>query len=64
MAIKLTGEKIQKGDFIEVGSVRVEVKEVYGQNFFFDDGYMVEFVDTKGVYRNWKQHKDGGNAYR
>ena len=47
------------GDVIVCQGITVTIEEIYCQ--YYDDGFWdIEFMDTDGVYRHWKQRFDGG----
>lgn len=51
--------KAKVGDIIKINGVS-EIAEIHYQEWYEDDGWMIEFTDTYGVYRSWKQWQDGG----
>lgn len=61
--LQLTNQEIQPGDIIECKGLKVVVSKILYQNNF-DNQYILEFEDTNGNYRSWKQHVDGGKIYR
>jgi len=54
--------ELKPGDIITCQRIRAIIKEITFQEYWEDDGYYVEFRDTNGVYRNWKQWVDGGTV--
>lgn len=52
------------GDIVKVKGVEYEIAEIFYQDCWErgvdDDGWMIEFIDTKGRYHYWKQYLDGG----
>ena len=57
-------EEVQIGDVIKCKGISCTVKEINFSEAWDRDGHYVEFLDTNGVYRNWKQWCDGGSVYR
>lgn len=57
-------EDVQVGDVIKCGYIKCTVKEITFSEVWEGDGHYVEFFDTNGNYRNWKQWIDGGEVYR
>ena len=56
---------VREGDSIVCGGVTVMVAEIVYQDESAMDGERdVEFIDTKGWYRHWKQSLDGGYVIR
>ena len=51
--------KVRKGDKICALGITVTIEKVLYWDCF-DDEYDVEFIDTAGNYRHWKQWEDGG----
>ena len=60
------GDKIQcPVDFglITITDFTVTIKEIkYQEPWEWRNAYYLEFIDTNGVYRSWKQNIDGGKA--
>lgn len=61
--------KLEVGDIINCKGVKAEIKEILFQDAYIDDfvpddrKYIdIEFKDTKGQYRHWKSHLDGGTV--
>ena len=56
------GKKILKvGDKIYCRGIVVKISEIIYQDVCAHEGEMdVEFVDSNGKYRHWKQYFDGG----
>ena len=51
------------GDVIVCCGVEAEIGEIISQ--YTDDEFLaVEFIDTHGMYRYWKQRFDGGRIIR
>lgn len=53
---------LEPGDVIVCGDYRAEIKEIDFQEYWSGHGFITEFYDTDGVYRNWKQEVDGGKV--
>lgn len=54
---------LKKGDVIHVGNITCEVAEIIWQEpWQWRNAYHLEFKDTDGIYRSWKQSYDGGKA--
>ena len=52
---------IREGDKIVCMGMWVVVGEIIYQNEYAHEGERdLEFIDSKGQYRHWKQHFDGG----
>ncbi len=58
--IKKTEHVLEPGDTIVCKGIRAVIKEVVYQEYWDDYGFITEFFDTNGNYRNWKQGVDGG----
>ena len=71
---KENSEKILPGDKISALGEKAIVDKIIYQDFFGYKraaapgsdcfGFDIEFIDTKGNYRHWKQNQDGGNVAR
>ena len=63
MIICDNGNKIlEPGDRICCQGITSEIKDITFQEYWDDDGFYIEFRDTNGYYRNWKQWTDGGKV--
>ena len=55
------------GDVVVCCGIRATIKEIYYQDYYDGpewgphQGWMIEFRDTEGNYRYWKQQYDGGH---
>lgn len=54
--------QLEPGDTIVCKGIRATIKEIKYQDYFHDDGFITEFIDTNGNYRSWKQYIDGGKV--
>ena len=54
---------LKSGDIIVAMGISVVVKEIIYQDYF-NGKWDVEFVDSEGKYRHWKQEFDGGDVVR
>lgn len=54
--------QLEPGDTIVCKGIRATIKEIKYQDYFHNDGFTIEFIDTNGNYRSWKQHIDGGKV--
>ena len=56
--------RCKAGDIVKVKGRDYEIAEIFYQDYWErgtdDDGWMIEFIDTKGNYHYWKQYLDGG----
>jgi len=50
----------KRGDKICCNGITVEIDIIFSQDYYPHDGWDVEFDDTTGEYRRWKQYQDGG----
>lgn len=54
---------LRPGDIIHCKGITCKIKEiVYQEPWEWRKAYHVEFFDTNGTYRSWKQNIDGGYA--
>lgn len=52
---------LKPGDVIHAQGISCEIAEItYQEPWKWRNAYYVEFYDTNGVYRSWKQNLDGG----
>ena len=60
--MKINGQHqiLEPGDIIYRRGDRIEIKSIVHQEYWNRFGFIAEFYDTNGIYRNWKQHVDGG----
>ena len=54
--------KLEPGDTIVCKGIKATIKEIKYQDYFHDDGFTTEFIDTNENYRSWKQYIDGGKV--
>lgn len=52
--------RLEPGDKIVCQGIEATIAEIKYQEYWEDDGFIVEFTDTNGIYRSWKQALDGG----
>ena len=51
------------GDEVCCSGLRCTIKEIaFQEPWEWRNSYYIEFTDTNGVYRSWKQYLDGGYA--
>lgn len=54
---------LRPGDKVHVNGITYEIKEIkYQEPWKWREAYYLEFYDTDGNYRSWKQVFDGGYA--
>lgn len=54
---------LKPGDKVCVNGITCEIKEIkYQEPWKWREAYYLEFYDTDGNYRSWKQVVDGGYA--
>ena len=54
---------LRPGDVLHCHNIICEIKEIiYQEPWNWREAYYVEFWDTNGNYRSWKQNFDGGYA--
>lgn len=51
--------KAYKGDMIYCKGIYVTIADILYQDFY-EGNFDIEFTDTEGIYRHWKQEYDGG----
>ena len=54
--------KLEPGDTIICKGIKTTIKEIKYQEWWNDYRFIVEFIDTNGNYRSWKQEVDGGKV--
>lgn len=55
--------KLKPGDIIHCQGIVCTIKEItFQEPWEWREAYYLEFTDTNGVYRSWKQNCDGGYA--
>ena len=55
--------QLRVGDVVHVQGIICEIAEIFVQEpWEWRNAYYVEFRDTDGNYRSWKQNFDGGYA--
>lgn len=54
----ITHMKARKGDKIHCMGITVEIDRILFYDYY--ETWDIEFIDTKGHYRHWKQDYDGG----
>lgn len=54
---------LKPGDIVHCHGIVCEIKKIAWQEpWSWRNAYYLEFRDTNGVYRSWKQNFDGGYA--
>ena len=54
-------KELEPGDIIVCQGIKATISSITFQEYWGDDeGFYSEFIDTNGIYRNWKQWTDGG----
>lgn len=54
---------LKPGDVVHVQGIVCEIAEIAWQEpWDWREAYYLEFRDTNGIYRSWKQNFDGGYA--
>lgn len=51
---------LEPGDAIVCKGIKAIIKEIEFQDYWEGYGFIIEFTDTNGNYRSWKQEVDGG----
>lgn len=63
MSVLEDGNKtLEIGDKVRCKGTTCTIKEIAFQEYYEGYGFVTEFRDTNGVYRNWKQWVDGGEV--
>jgi len=56
--------QLVKGDVIMARGIKAVIDTIdFQEPWSWRKSYYLEFTDTNGVYRSWKQEIDGGTAY-
>lgn len=56
--------QLEIGDTIKCQGIRATIASItFQEPWEWREAYYLEFTDTNGVYRSWKQNCDGGKAY-
>lgn len=56
--------QLEAGDTIICGGIRATIATIaFQEPWEWRDSWYLEFRDTNGIYRSWKQVFDGGKAY-
>ena len=50
----------KKGDKVRCMGITVTIDKILYQEFWDRYGWDIEFIDTYGNFRHWKQYDDGG----
>ena len=63
----MNGTRLEAGDIIVCSGIKATIAEIFYQDYCdrswgSQAGWMCEFRDTNGQYRNWKQMLDGGTV--
>ena len=54
---------LKPGDVVHCKGITCEIKEIsFQEPWEWREAYCLEFYDTNGIYRSWKQSIDGGYA--
>lgn len=56
-------KNVKRGDRIHCNGITVEIGKVVYQDYYAGT-WDIEFFDTQGNYRHWKQALDGGHLVR
>lgn len=55
--------QLREGDKIHCKGITCTIAEIAWQEpWSWREAYYLEFTDTNGIYRSWKQNMDGGEA--
>lgn len=58
-------QDLQVGDTVVCGGIKATIAEIAWQEpWSWRNSFYLEFRDTKGNYRSWKQEYDGGYVIR
>jgi len=52
------------GDIVKAKGISVEIAEINYQEWYKEEGWNIEFMDTNDNYRSWKQQFDGGELIK
>ena len=56
--------QLEIGDTIKCQGITATIADIaFQEPWDWRNAWYLEFTDTKGVYRSWKQNCDGGTAY-
>lgn len=56
--------QLEVGDTIVCMGIKATIAEIaFQEPWEWRESYYLEFKDTNGVYRSWKQEYDGGAAF-
>ena len=55
---------VEKGDVIKANGLVVRVDKVIHCDYFYPEGYEVDFIDTYGNRRRWRQWLEGGTLVK
>ena len=56
--------QLEVGDTIRCQGITATIADItFQEPWEWREAYYLEFTDTNGVYRSWKQNYDGGKAY-
>lgn len=67
MALVNSTRKAKSGDIITSKGIKATIKDIHYQDYYKSDrndgscDWDIEFTDTNGNYRHWKQYFDGGD---
>lgn len=58
-----TKRQLKANDTVICGNVKATIREItFQEPWEWRRSYYLEFTDTNGIYRSWKQQYDGGYA--
>ena len=55
---------IEKGDLIKANGLSIRVDKVIHCDYFYPEGYEIDFIDTYGNRRHWRQWLEGGSVVK